>query len=428
MSDIAIRVEGISKHYRLGTIGAATLQDDLRRWWARTNGRPDPLQPLGDNARQSRKEHWALRNVSFDVRRGEVLGIIGRNGAGKSTLLKILSRTTAPTTGRALVNGRIGSLLEVGTGFHPELSGRENIYLNGSILGMRRHEIHRKLDEIIEFSGIDRFIDTPVKRYSSGMYVRLAFAVAAHLEPEILIMDEVLAVGDSEFQKKCLGKMKDVAGHGRTVIFVSHNISAVRSLCTMALLMHQGTIVSHDDTALVIAQYVDDGQVPINSRSWPGPDRPGDDTLQLERVWTDFQSPSPGDAEGEPTLAIKLMLAVGKDQRDVDIGISLTNAKGEYVIDTSLGAQHARRHLRRGRSMVSYSVPAHCLGAGTHAISVTAAIPNQRLIFDVTDALSFKVAFETEADSFYSSAAWRGALSPMFGTWAVSEQENDPCS
>lgn len=256
MSDVVIRVENLSKHYRLGTIGGATLREDMQRWWAQLRGKPDPLAPLDGQGRPDGTDHWALRDVSFEVKRGEVLGIIGRNGAGKSTLLKILSRTTAPTSGRAMVKGRIGSLLEVGTGFHPELTGRENIYLNGSILGMRKAEIDRKIDEIIDFSGVERFIDTPVKRYSSGMYVRLAFAVAAYLESQVLVIDEVLAVGDSEFQRRCLSKMEDLGNSGRTVLFVSHQMPAVLRLTTRAVLIEDGKSKLDGPPADVIQQYL----------------------------------------------------------------------------------------------------------------------------------------------------------------------------
>jgi lipopolysaccharide transport system ATP-binding protein len=256
MSDIVIRVENLSKHYRLGTIGGGTLREDLNRAWAKLRGRADPNAIGGGGT--SPNDLWALRGVSFEVRQGEVLGIIGRNGAGKSTLLKILSRTTAPTTGRALIRGRIGSLLEVGTGFHPELTGRENIYLNGSILGMGKAEITKKLEEIIDFSGVERFIDTPVKRYSSGMYVRLAFAVAAHLEPEILIVDEVLAVGDAGFQRKCIEKMQSVARSGSTVLFVTHNIGVIASLCRQALLLKQGATVMQGEVSEAIRGYLEE--------------------------------------------------------------------------------------------------------------------------------------------------------------------------
>jgi lipopolysaccharide transport system ATP-binding protein len=256
---VVIEVENLSKFYRLGTIGGGTLREDLARWWAKTRGRPDPLLKIGEQDHGNREgEHlWALRDVSFQVREGEVLGVIGRNGAGKSTLLKILSRITAPTSGKAVIRGRVGSLLEVGTGFHPELTGRENIYLNGAILGMKRAEITSKLEEIVDFAEMNRFIDTPVKRYSSGMTVRLAFAVAAHLEPEILIVDEVLAVGDANFQKKCLGKMKAVSSEGRTILFVSHNMSAVKSLCGQSMVMKQGTIAFKGATDDALPIYLD---------------------------------------------------------------------------------------------------------------------------------------------------------------------------
>jgi lipopolysaccharide transport system ATP-binding protein len=246
MSDTVIKVENISKLYRLGEVGTGTLRHDFNRWWHKVRGKEDPYLKIGQVNNRALKGDsdyvWALKDVNFSVKQGEVLGIIGRNGAGKSTLLKILSRVTMPTSGEIKIKGRIASLLEVGTGFNPELTGRDNIYLNGAILGMRKREIDRKFDEIVAFAEVERYIDTPVKRYSSGMYVRLAFAVAAHLEPEILIIDEVLAVGDVEFQKKCMGKMQDVAGHGRTILFVSHNMNAVQRLCSNAVVMKQGKV------------------------------------------------------------------------------------------------------------------------------------------------------------------------------------------
>ncbi len=245
MSETIISVEGISKQYRLGQVGTGTFVHDLNRWWHRARGKEDPYAKVGDVNVRSEKGNsdlvWALKDISFDVQRGDVLGIIGKNGAGKSTLLKILSQVTTPTTGLIKTKGKIASLLEVGTGFHPELTGRENIFLNGAILGMTKADIKRQFDEIVEFSGVEKYIDTPVKRYSSGMYVRLAFAVAAHLEPEILIVDEVLAVGDAEFQRKCMGKMQDVSTQqGRTILFVSHNMKAMRNLCTRGILLANG--------------------------------------------------------------------------------------------------------------------------------------------------------------------------------------------
>jgi lipopolysaccharide transport system ATP-binding protein len=257
----AIEVEHLSKLYRLGAISTGNLSHDFQRWFATMRGKEDPYLKIGQhNNREAGGKSdvvYSLNDISFSIEQGHSVGIIGRNGAGKSTLLKVLSRITSPTTGSVRVRGRVASLLEVGTGFHPELSGRENIYLNGAILGMRKQEITSKLDEIIDFSGVERYIDTPVKRYSSGMYVRLAFAVAAHLEPEILIVDEVLAVGDAEFQKKCLGKMNQVStNEGRTVLFVSHNLTAVESLCNQAIYLEMGSMVMQGSTPDVVREYV----------------------------------------------------------------------------------------------------------------------------------------------------------------------------
>jgi lipopolysaccharide transport system ATP-binding protein len=245
MNKLAIKVENLSKAYQLGEIGTGTLSRDLERWWASIRGKEDPFLRIGETndriIKSTSNVVWSLKELNFEIEQGDALGIIGRNGAGKSTLLKILSRVTAPTTGAVKIKGRIASLLEVGTGFHPELTGRENIFLNGAILGMRKAEIKRKFEEIVDFAGVERYIDTPVKRYSSGMYVRLAFAVAAHLESEILIVDEVLAVGDAEFQKKCLGKMNEVSkGEGRTVLFVSHNMASIHALCKKGIVLNNG--------------------------------------------------------------------------------------------------------------------------------------------------------------------------------------------
>jgi lipopolysaccharide transport system ATP-binding protein len=259
-----IKAENISKQYRLGYVGSGSIKDDLKRWWYGIRGKEDPLLTVGESNDRTRKGEsdyvWALKDINFEIQQGDTVGIIGRNGAGKSTLLKLLSKVTAPTTGNIKVKGRIASLLEVGTGFHGELTGRENIYLNGAIMGMRKHEITRRLDEIVDFAGVERYLDTPVKRYSSGMYVRLGFAVAAHLDNEILIVDEVLAVGDAEFQKKCLGKMGDVAkGEGRTVLFVSHNMVAVKSLCKNALLLEHGSLKLVGSVDDIIRHYMDGG-------------------------------------------------------------------------------------------------------------------------------------------------------------------------
>ena len=288
MKDIILKAENISKQYRLGTVGTGTLSHDLNRWWHKIRGKEDPYLRIGETNDRTTKGAsdyvWALQDINFEVQRGEVLGIIGKNGAGKSTLLKILSKVTAPTTGSIKSRGRIASLLEVGTGFNGELTGRENVYLNGAILGMTKKEITAKLDEIIAFSGCERYIDTPVKRYSSGMTVRLAFAVAAFLEPEILVIDEVLAVGDAEFQKKAIGKMQDISkGEGRTVLFVSHNMDSIMRLCSKSILMKNGRIIDYDVTSKVIDNYLKSEYGTTSVKSWKGQNA-GNNLVRINNV------------------------------------------------------------------------------------------------------------------------------------------------
>ena len=305
MTDLAVRVENLGKRYRIGQIvGYGTLRESLMnlayapmRRLRRTGDRRQEIGRKTEDGRRKTEESglrspvpghgnflWALKDVSFEVKRGEAVGIIGRNGCGKTTILKILSRITAPTEGYAEVHGRVGSLLEVGTGFHPELTGRENIYLNGAVIGMKKAEVERKFDEIVAFSEIEKFLDTPVKRYSSGMYVRLAFAVAAHLEPEILIVDEVLAVGDAAFQKKCLGKMSDVTSKGRTVLFVSHNMASITQLCERAVLLTSGKIVQDGPSREVVAEYLSGGENPSGETVWSFSDAPGSELVRLRAV------------------------------------------------------------------------------------------------------------------------------------------------
>ncbi len=284
--NIILKAENISKQYRLGTVGTGTISHDLNRWWHKVRGKEDPYLKVGDtNDRSTKGESeyvWALQDINFEVEAGEVLGIIGKNGAGKSTLLKILSKVTAPTTGSIKSRGRIASLLEVGTGFNPELTGRENIYLNGAILGMTKKEITAKLDEIIEFSGCQRYVDTPTKRYSSGMTVRLAFAVAAFLEPEILVVDEVLAVGDAEFQKKAIGKMQDISREGgRTVLFVSHNMAAVKSLCTKGIVLEHGKVVFSSDADTAVNYYLTNASQIKDTSIADRTDRSGNGVLKV---------------------------------------------------------------------------------------------------------------------------------------------------
>lgn len=289
MEDVILKIENLGKQYRLGLVGTGTLSHDLNRWWHKVRGKDDPYLKVGAvndrSAKATTNYVWALKDINIEVKRGEVLGIIGKNGAGKSTLLKILSRVTGPTEGTIKSNGRIASLLEVGTGFHPELTGRENIYLNGAILGMTKSEIKAKEEEIIEFSGCAMYIDTPVKRYSSGMRVRLAFAVAAHLEPDILVIDEVLAVGDAEFQKKAVGKMQDISSsEGRTVLFVSHNMSAVKSLCTRAVVLEHGKIVFEGNQYEAVDHYISVQKGVSNQNLEERTDRQGSQKLKLTGI------------------------------------------------------------------------------------------------------------------------------------------------
>jgi len=267
MSDTAIKIENIRKQYRLGTIGGNTLNAELQSWWARKRGKEDPNLKIGQNYTGPNETFWALDGINLEVKKGEALGIIGTNGAGKSTLLKLLSRVTAPTEGDIWINGRISSMLEVGTGFHPELTGRENIYMNGAILGMTKKEVDEKIESIIDFSECREFIDTPVKRYSSGMYVKLAFAVASHLDSEILVMDEVLAVGDMKFQKKCLNKMGDVAeNEGKTVLYVSHNMATIRNLCTRCIVLDKGRLIYDGDVETAIAKYMESAETGLSNK------------------------------------------------------------------------------------------------------------------------------------------------------------------
>ncbi|MDW8072358.1 MAG: polysaccharide ABC transporter ATP-binding protein [Anaerolineae bacterium] len=336
MSDVVIQVEHLSKLYRIGRAQQRhdTLRDLIAGLGSRVADRfrptPNPQSTIRDA--QSEEYIWALKDVSFEVRRGEVLGIIGRNGAGKSTLLKILSRITEPTEGRAIVRGRVGSLLEVGTGFHPELTGRENIYLNGAILGMKKAEIDRKFDEIVAFAEIEKFLDTPVKRYSSGMYVRLAFAVAAHLEPEILLVDEVLAVGDAAFQKKCLGKMGQVAGEGRTVLFVSHNMAAVRKLCSYAILLDGGRKEATGSADAVISEYLTRGEAslsPVILLPFASEDVPGVATVL--RIFAEDGTPRARFHLWEKWY-MRLEFEIFKPVRHVIAAVGLLNFEGVSII------------------------------------------------------------------------------------------------
>jgi lipopolysaccharide transport system ATP-binding protein len=392
MSDVAIRVQEISKRYQ---IGRAPRQQSLRE--AVTGVARATVGRLhGRAAHSARDTVWALDGVSFEIERGEVVGIIGHNGSGKSTLLKILSRITEPTRGRAEINGRVGSLLEVGTGFHPELTGRENIYLNGAMLGMRKHEIDRRFDEIVAFADIGKLLDTPVKRYSSGMYVRLAFAVAAHLEPEILLVDEVLAVGDAGFQKKCLGKMSEVAGAGRTVLLVSHNMAAIQELCRHSLLLSGGRLVQDGPTEQVVSHYLSQltadtmdavmdtvehprrpfGMVPIIQKV----------TLQSSdgRYTTDF-------LQGEPVLLSVYYDATCLDQPLAGAGFALRSVRGVRVggFNTYMGRQPPHRLPQRG--VVRYLLREPVLTPGRYALSVSVGTHQSHVVDRVEGVINLDV-------------------------------------
>jgi lipopolysaccharide transport system ATP-binding protein len=394
MSSVVIEVTHLSKEYRLGTIGRKRLSDDLSRWWAKFRGGEDPLSKVGlpsvsspSNTYQ-KEAFWALSDVSFQVREGEVLGIIGRNGAGKSTLLKILSRVTAPTSGSVRVRGRIASLLEVGTGFHPELTGRENIFLNGAILGMTKAEIMRKFDEIVAFAEIEKFLDTPVKRYSSGMYVRLAFAVAAHLDPEILIVDEVLAVGDAAFQKKCLGKMGEVARGGRTVLFVSHNLTVIATLCQRSLLLSGGTKSMDGATTEVLASYVSSAAGSPGEVRWDKLSRVANHSrlrLMAARVLCDGKVT--GDVLIDKPTLVQYDFEVLEPGLNVCTSIHLFDKQGSWV----LCGGTTSKILEPGVHQHTCIFPADFLNDGLYTVTIFLITEVTRLDVNVRDAISFVV-------------------------------------
>ena len=412
MSDIALRVDNLSKRYR---ITHQSKNDDLRELISAAcrsvfrRGRGDNTSP--DPETSFSEDFWALKDVSFEVQRGEVLGIIGRNGAGKSTLLKILSRITRPTEGSVEIMGRVGSLLEVGTGFHPELSGRENIYLNGAILGMKQRDIARKFDEIVAFAEIDRFLDTPVKRYSSGMYTRLAFAVAAHLEPEILIVDEVLAVGDAQFQKKCLGKMGEVAQGGRTVLFVSHNMNAVGRLCGKAVWLEGGRINRMGRPDAVIKEYLCDDVSNLAERQWADPhEAPGDDRVRLVRASVlQHKVIAPVVSINAP-ISIELEFLILREVRNLILGINLSDPAGLCLFQSS---DWRPNHFRPGRYRTTVTVPPYLLAEGRVSVlvglvfaDIRSAIVPSALAFEAIgddDPLAVQGAFE---------GSWPGVVRP----------------
>lgn len=418
MSELAIRVEGLSKQYRLGTRNNQryqTLRDAVVKLF-----QPGAAKSPGGRI-------WALKDINFEVNKGQVMGIIGRNGAGKSTLLKILARVTDPTEGYGEIRGRVGSLLEVGTGFHPELTGRENIFLNGAILGMRRTEIARKFDEMVEFSEVGEFIDTPVKRYSSGMYLRLAFAVAAHLEPEILVVDEVLAVGDAEFQRKCLGKMNDVAQEGRTVLFVSHNMSAILRLTNEALVIEKGRLKMRAPTPEAVDYYLSHGMAQEGERIWKEDEIPAEAAPfcpQSVRLVGPHCKVCDSVRFTEP-FSIEIKYRLTAPVTGLRIGIYLLTTRGEYVLtsfDTDEAERFERYPSRPAGSYVSRcTFPADLLNEGRYVVGINASSYRVRRYFQEDQALNFTVD-GTGAPGMHWPEPRLGPIRPRLD-WNIEVQE-----
>lgn len=425
-SNTVIQAENISKHYRLGVINHGTLYRDLQSWWSRWRGQPDPNAELVDargqrenKARIIGDRFYALEDVSFSVNQGDIIGIVGRNGAGKSTLLKVISRITAPTTGRIRLKGRVASLLEVGTGFHPELTGRENVYLNGAILGMSRQEVVKKFEQIVEFAEISGFIDTPVKRYSSGMYVRLAFSVAAHLDPEILLVDEVLAVGDLNFQKKCLGRMQEIGKDGRTILFVSHNVSAVKQMCNKGLLLHDGRSIRVGPTSDIISEYVNQ----FNERHGAeylrdlDPDPVGITILRV--AINNAKDEIAGQVELTEDFFIEVEYLLGIPMSGLSVGLQVILDDGLLTVLSLSDPEFAPERLSIrpvGRYRARVRIPKQILNTGRYRIR--AGISSRYSIYDVVENVTFEVVDNVGIVQFMG---WdrKGALLGVQLPWEV---------
>ncbi len=412
--ETVIKVEDVSKQYRLGQVGSGTLSHDLKRWWALARGKEDPFLKVGvenERTKSATSDYtWALRDVNFQLNQGETLGVIGRNGAGKSTLLKLLSRVTSPTTGSIRVKGRIASLLEVGTGFHPELTGRENIFMNGAILGMTRREIKSKFDEIVDFAGVAMYIDTPVKRYSSGMYVRLAFGVAAHLEPEILIVDEVLAVGDAEFQKKCLGKMGDVASHGRTIIFVSHNMQAVQSLCKTSMYMRAGRMVEIGPTDRVVNTYLNKEVQNCEHRKWDlNTDAPGNDKVNITgaELINNKQNKENNTLDVNSAFQLKFEFYNKVDGQLTNLSLKLMSMSGICIFNTTTNAHK----LAIGHYSSVLEIPANLLNDDIYTVTLMVVRDTSSVIFKIDDLLTFEIHDVERTGAWFGK--WEGAVRPQ---------------
>lgn len=415
MSETVIKVENLSKQYRLGSVSTGTISHDLNRWWHRIRGKEDPYLKIGDVNDRTQKGSsdyvWALRDLNFEVKHGEVLGIIGRNGAGKSTLLKILSRTTAPTKGSIKIKGRVASLLEVGTGFHPELSGRENIFLNGAILGMTKNEIARKFDEIVDFAGVERYIDTPVKRYSSGMYVRLAFAVAAHLDPEILIVDEVLAVGDADFQKKCLGKMKDVSEKdGRTILFVSHNLVAMRKICQNGFYLSNGSLKFAGAISETIDKYL--GANLENKFFIIGDETTTNEKLRMVKAWFDVNEP-----KTKPLISHAINFHVEFEvliASNINLTLIIHSKDDEHVCSsTSLSEEGSNYCLKPGLYSLKCQIPGNFFNDTLYEFSLLFVENYSSVLFNLNKA--FAIEFKEDLGSRGGFVGkWGGMVRPKW--------------
>jgi lipopolysaccharide transport system ATP-binding protein len=403
MEEIVLSVENLSKQYRLGKIGTGSLRQDLNHWWKhKMLKKPDPFFYAGEDERFI----WALKDVNFELNSGDALGIIGSNGSGKSTLLKIISKITLPTKGYVRGKGTISSILEIGTGFHPELSGRENIFMSGYALGMTKEEIRKKFDEIVAFSGIEKFIDTPVKRYSSGMYVRLAFSVAAHLEPDILIIDEVLAVGDVEFQKKCMGKMQDVSHQkGRTILFVSHNMTAINNLCSKAIWLEKGILQKNGTAKEVVKSYLEKFAKPNLPKEWvESSAAPGNDMIRLKKTSVEAIEQSFISVATPVKICCEFWcLAEGFS---VNINVRLNAEHGECVFDLGSSSVQAQRSIMQ----LDVIIPARLLNNQTYSVSLTVVKNHSEPIFEFSNCLSLDVQDERQEMNYFG--AWPGVIRP----------------
>lgn len=424
MGNLAIKIEDVSKLYELGTVGTGTLSRDLQRWWANMRGMEDPFMKIGqENDRTRRSDSnfmWALKDIDLTIAKGDVVGVIGRNGAGKSTLLKLLSKVTAPTTGKISIDGRIASLLEVGTGFHPEMTGRENIFMNGAILGMRKKEIRRKFDEIVQFAGVEAYINTPVKRYSSGMYVRLAFSVAAHLESEILIVDEVLAVGDAEFQSKCLGRMESVSkNEGRTILFVSHNMGAIRNLCSRGVVMNNGRIFSTGTVTDSIADYMRGN---LSERAFLSKQSdPSKDMEFLDIRVVNKEGEVTGNILSGDAFELQAVVHVRRYRENATLSFRFTNQDGIPVLTTALDDYLGDYRLTQGEHTFRIRIDPNVLMPGKY--EVLAAIFETKV--QIYDLLEQAVSINIENyGTLYRDSDRKGVVAPVFPWEAVGSNIN----